>query len=602
MNYPLNCWYVIATSDEVGRSLLARQALGRRLLLFRTGDGQATVFDDRCPHRAAPLSMGTLQGDQVVCAYHGFSYAPDGQCVRVPSQANVPYGAQVRSYPVLERPPFVWVWPGNPARSRGTEPPDLPSLREPGWTIVGGAREMAVNYLLLHDNALDRTHFPYVHPHRIHRGYVQDPPPLRIEVSETTVSYSRTFPPAPLIGWQHDATGLPADREYVQRETGTFVSPAMHVDEMDIIGPDQRVYRGVFIRAFTPVDADRTLIIWRGARDSAPGPRPPARGLRRHHDRGPAPAGSDPGHHRGSGRLPGQRRRRRRRDPRLPDRRGPARRGKGRPPPPPLGRSVSRGSAVDVVRRAGDPARDVRGEEDGHRRDLLDGADPLQRGLLGEHVDHLLEGQPHLLGALRPGRHQHVGPHQPRADRVAGDARRAVLLGDRLGQADHGVLARHVRGDGGLAVLALHRGDHDDPAELLRDHVLQRLAAGPERRVQVPLDRVVPVLVGQVRHRRGLDQAAGVVDQDVDLAEAFDRPGHHAVDVLADGDVTPDEVAAVPGVHLLQRLLALLGVPAVDHDAGALREEGLADAPSDPGAPAGDDRHPAVKFPHAGPP
>src|SRR5580704_174541 len=270
-NYPLNCWYVIATSDEVGRSLLARQALGRRLLLFRTGDGQATVLDDRCPHRAAPLSMGTLQGDQVVCAYHGFTYAPDGRCIRVPSQANVPYGAQVRSYPVLERPPFVWVWPGNPARSRGTEPPDLPSLREPGWTIVGGAREMAANYLLLHDNALDRTHFPYVHPHRIHRGYVQDPPPLRIEVSETTVSYSRTFTPAPLIAWQHDATGLPADREYVQRETGTFVSPALHVDEMDIIGPDQRVYQGVFIRAFTPVDAARTLIIWRGARNYAPG-------------------------------------------------------------------------------------------------------------------------------------------------------------------------------------------------------------------------------------------------------------------------------------------------------------------------------------------
>jgi phenylpropionate dioxygenase-like ring-hydroxylating dioxygenase large terminal subunit len=194
-NYPLNCWYVIATSDEVGRSLLAREALGRRLLLFRTEDGQAAVLDDRCPHRAAPLSMGTLDGDRVVCAYHGFTYAPDGQCVRVPSQRHVPYGARVHSYPVIERPPFVWIWPGNPARSRGTEPPDLPPLREPGWTVLGGSLEMAVNYLLLHDNALDRTHFPYVHPHRIHRGYVQDPPPLRIEVAETTVSYSRTFTP-----------------------------------------------------------------------------------------------------------------------------------------------------------------------------------------------------------------------------------------------------------------------------------------------------------------------------------------------------------------------------------------------------------------------
>ena len=270
-NYPLNCWYVIATSDEVGRSLLARQVLGRRLLAFRQGGGQVAVLDDRCPHRAAPLSMGTLDGDHVVCGYHGFTFAADGECVRVPSQHRVPYGAQVRSYPVDERPPFVWVWPGNPALSRGVEPPDLPALRESGWAILGGSMEIAANYMLLHDNALDRTHFPYVHPHRIHRGYVEDPPPLQIEVAETTVSYTRTFTPAPLIGWQHEATGLPSDGQYTQREKGTFVSPALHVDEMDIIGPEpeRQLFRGVFIRAFTPVDATRTLIIWRAARNYA---------------------------------------------------------------------------------------------------------------------------------------------------------------------------------------------------------------------------------------------------------------------------------------------------------------------------------------------
>jgi len=270
-DYPLNCWYVVATSDEIGRSLLGRRALGRGLVLFRRGEGQVAVLDDRCPHRAAPLSMGTLDGDQVVCGYHGFTYAADGRCVLVPSQRNVPYGAQVRSYPVQERPPFVWAWPGNPALSRGTEPPDLPPLREPGWAVLGGSLEMAVNYLLLHDNALDRTHFPFVHPHRIHRGYVEDPPPLQIEVTETTVSYSRTFAPAPLADWQEQATGLPAGQQYVQRESGTFVSPALHVDEMDIVGPEPawQVFRGVFIRAFTPVDAGRTLIIWRAARNYA---------------------------------------------------------------------------------------------------------------------------------------------------------------------------------------------------------------------------------------------------------------------------------------------------------------------------------------------
>ena len=270
-NYPLNCWYVVATSDEVDASLLARQVLGRRLVLFRQSSGEIAALDDRCAHRAAPLSLGTLVDDNVVCAYHGFTFGADGACVRVPSQAHVPYAARVRSYPVREESSFVWVWLGNPLRGRNEDPPDIPELRESGWATLGGSLQMAANYLLLHDNALDRTHFPYVHPHRIHRGYVEDPPPLEIEVAETTVSYSRTFTPAPLADWQREATGLAADRAYTQRETGTFVSPALHVDEMDILAGagEQRVFRGVFIRAFTPIDPGHTMIIWRAARNYA---------------------------------------------------------------------------------------------------------------------------------------------------------------------------------------------------------------------------------------------------------------------------------------------------------------------------------------------
>jgi vanillate O-demethylase monooxygenase subunit len=178
----------------------------------------------------------------------------------------------VPSFPIAERPPFVWVWLGNPARCDGVEPPNLPELTDPGWTTLGGSMQIAANYMLLHDNALDRTHFPYVHPHRIHRGYVEGPPPLNIEVAEMTVSYRRTFTPAPLATWQHEATGLSADAMYVQREAGTFVSPALHVDEMDIIGPEpeQQVFRALFVRAFTPIDPATTLVIWRAARNYAP--------------------------------------------------------------------------------------------------------------------------------------------------------------------------------------------------------------------------------------------------------------------------------------------------------------------------------------------
>lgn len=270
-NYPLNCWYVAATSDEVGSALLGRHLLGRRVVLFRTSDGVVRALDDQCAHRGAPLSRGELVDDCLVCPYHGFTYDGSGACVRVPSQPNVPYDARVRSYPVREQGPFIWLWVGAAAAGRHVKPPELPMLSDPSWTVQGGAGEVAANYLLLHDNALDRTHFPHVHPHRIHRGYVENPPPLNIEVTETTVSYRRTFAPASLTEWQRTVTGLAGDGLYTHREAGTFVSPALHIDEMDIVGDDDAVYRSYFIRAFTPIDAARTRIFWRAARNYAPG-------------------------------------------------------------------------------------------------------------------------------------------------------------------------------------------------------------------------------------------------------------------------------------------------------------------------------------------
>jgi len=128
VNYPRNCWYVAATSDEVGRGLLARTVLGQPVVLYRLASGAVTALEDRCPHRSLPLSYGSLAGDEVVCGYHGMAFAADGRCVRVPSQEHVPYGARATSYAVREEPPFVWIWPGDPGRAELTDPPALPWL------------------------------------------------------------------------------------------------------------------------------------------------------------------------------------------------------------------------------------------------------------------------------------------------------------------------------------------------------------------------------------------------------------------------------------------------------------------------------------------
>jgi len=267
-NYPLNCWYVAATSEETGRGLLARTVLGQPVVIYRLRSGEVAALEDRCPHRSLPFAEGTLSGDEVVCGYHGMAFGADGRCLRVPSQQNVPYGARARSFPVREEPPFVWIWLGHPATSTLSDPPGLPWLADPAWATFGETMRVDANYLLLHENALDLTHFPHVHPEYSPAPYLSVPPPLEIAVSETSVSYYRDFPPAGLVDWQAQTTGLPQDREYAQRESGEFVSPGLHIDRMHILADgDGGSYDKILTRAFTPVNARSTAVFWQVSRN-----------------------------------------------------------------------------------------------------------------------------------------------------------------------------------------------------------------------------------------------------------------------------------------------------------------------------------------------
>ncbi len=261
-NYPYNCWYVGATSDEIGSQPLGRRLLGRPVVLYRAPSGEVVAMEDRCAHRAYPLSAGRLDGDRIVCGYHGIAYDTQGQCVHVPSQENVPVGARVRTYPVIERAPFVWIWLGQPGAAALRTPPATPWLVEPGWASQGEMLHVEANYLLLHEHYLDLTNVYAMHAANMPPGIDRLPSLDEVEVSEMSVSYTRALPPAPLADWEAEATGLPHGPEYHRREQGFFVSPALHVQKW-AIDTDAGAFEQLRIHGFTPESPTMTHVFLR---------------------------------------------------------------------------------------------------------------------------------------------------------------------------------------------------------------------------------------------------------------------------------------------------------------------------------------------------
>lgn len=161
-----NCWYVAGWDYEIiGNEIMARTILNEPIIFYRTDDKTVVALADACCHRLAPLSVGKREGDCIRCMYHGLKFDQTGRCVEIPGQSKIPEKARVRSYPIVEKNRWVWIWMGEPSQADISAIPDAPWLDATEWQgIQPGYMHFNANYELLNDNLLDFAHVGYVHP------------------------------------------------------------------------------------------------------------------------------------------------------------------------------------------------------------------------------------------------------------------------------------------------------------------------------------------------------------------------------------------------------------------------------------------------------
>ena len=61
-------WYIACPSARLASDKPFPFQVGdRKLVAFRDQEGAPQVLDDRCPHRAVPLSLGRLEQGKLSC-------------------------------------------------------------------------------------------------------------------------------------------------------------------------------------------------------------------------------------------------------------------------------------------------------------------------------------------------------------------------------------------------------------------------------------------------------------------------------------------------------------------------------------------------------
>src|SRR5437868_10273986 len=110
-------WLPIAIAQELTDAQPTKHVriLGEDLVLFKDKSGNVGLLADHCAHRGASLFYGRVEERGIACAYHGWLYDTEGNCLETPAE---PEGSLLhltvkhRAYPVRQHYGMYWAYLG----------------------------------------------------------------------------------------------------------------------------------------------------------------------------------------------------------------------------------------------------------------------------------------------------------------------------------------------------------------------------------------------------------------------------------------------------------------------------------------------------------
>ena len=149
---------------EAGGAPKLIKILGEEFIAFRDGQNRVGVVEPRCPHRGAGLFFARNETCGLRCAYHGWQFDVNGNCIDIPTVPDkVADGlkpkAALQALTVREWCDMIWVF-------FGPNPPALPNLdfaTLPADHYFVAKKKQQCNWAQAVEGGLDTAHFSYLH-------------------------------------------------------------------------------------------------------------------------------------------------------------------------------------------------------------------------------------------------------------------------------------------------------------------------------------------------------------------------------------------------------------------------------------------------------
>jgi 3-ketosteroid 9alpha-monooxygenase subunit A len=164
-------WFIAGWSYEVGAgSVVTVPFFGDEIVMYRDGGGVVHALDAHCRHLGAHLGSGRVEGDCVVCPFHGWRWGPDGTNRRIPT-ADRPSRRRLRVWPLRELNGLIYVWHDSAGRPPSWELPDLfdfygsaeAAFLSPHPQAGYRYERLTIQPRIFAENIVDPVHFQQLH-------------------------------------------------------------------------------------------------------------------------------------------------------------------------------------------------------------------------------------------------------------------------------------------------------------------------------------------------------------------------------------------------------------------------------------------------------